>query len=152
ADRALCDAALAGMLGEVDAPPLATRFVHPPDLLDALGCVVRRPTRIGRTLDRLRAWRGLSRATGMAPARLALALPEPPFVAVLLQHGDDPRLRLDAGDAAPDDAALVAAARAAAAAIDPELRVAVVPAGMAACHHAATAAAVVTINHPQAIA
>lgn len=97
--------------------------------------------------------------------------PGHPHLTVLLQHPDDPRLRLDAGQA-PDACQLVAAAATAAQALDDSLRVVVVlpPAGLAsrwrlplaqrpevtladasAAHAAAaTAVATVTINHPAA--
>jgi hypothetical protein len=99
-------------------------------------------------------------------------LPAAPFVAVLLQHPDDARLRLDASGA-PAPAALVHATLAAARELDPALRtVAVLPAeglpahllrhlptgdrllvvpAAAAAMAAATALATVTTNHPLGI-
>jgi hypothetical protein len=113
------------------------------------------------------AWRtGSSRRKAQVPGPTAW-LPPAPFVAVLLQHPTDARLRLDA-DAAPSQRALLDHARLAAAAIDPELAIAAIapddhcrrphwlardiawlPAS-AGIDAAAVAAATATVNHPLA--
>lgn len=130
-----------------------------------------------RLRDVLPTWRqhGLRRAAaGLGAWRRALAprpqheaawrLPAAPFVAVLLQRADDPRVVLDGG-AAPSAAALVHHAAAAALRLGGDVQVVVVAAAelaprafaghpavpaAAAAEAAATALATVTINHPLA--
>lgn len=111
----------------------------------------------------LREWREATPpvlVTGAEP----FVPPPAPFVAVLLQPANDPRVVLDA-DQAPSPGRLLAATVAAANAIDPALRVVAVgdvaaatlaatgclwAEAAAAIDVAATAAATITVNHPHA--
>jgi hypothetical protein len=143
--------------------------VYAPDLLDHLACLfdsVRRGS-VRSALERLASWQRTSRGAAEPSPAAAEELPEPPFVAVLLQRPDDPRLRLDVSDP-PTPAALAVAARAAAVGIDARLPVLLVtpPGGVdldelrgrergflvapasAAVPAVVAAAAVVTVNHP----
>lgn len=167
ADRALLDSALAAALalgaGRADLPQ---RVVFPPSLGDRIATWFAAPRDGGRTARgvRIAAWCEAVRCREPDARSAPRQLPEAPFVAVLLQAQDDPRVRLDA-DAPPSCAELVAATRRAAASLGLAERVAVVrPArgatamldGLACLPHdaapvvAATAAAVVTINDGRA--
>jgi hypothetical protein len=133
------------------APPLAVR------LADALrACGNGDPA---GAWTALRGWRR-AHAPCERPA-MRCTLPAAPFVAVLLQRPDDPRVRLDGGAAAP--ATLVDFARSAASALGGDVGVVAVapdevPAGTfrgvpllpasAASVVAATALATITCNHP----
>lgn len=173
ADRPLCDAALVALLGEVDAPPVARRFVHPPDIIDTIACLgAARSTASWRwAWERLRAWRAES-ARPFPRRRAEIdGLPAAPFVALLLQSPRDPRVLLDADGQAPSPTELAHAVRCASQALDPVLEVVAVRApGLpeetidalraegftlrsprTAALAAATATAVVTINHPLAM-
>ena len=171
-DRALIDDALAAALaGGASAWGPLPRVVFGPTRGDVLRAWLgaHRDGGLAATRARLRAWRDAAAAVGTPGLPPAFHLPQPPFTAVLLQSPDDPRVRLDFDGDPPDAADLVGAARAASACsglgehivavLDPagkaraELRdrddVTIVPAGAAALA-AATAAAVVTLNHPRA--
>lgn len=174
ADRAFCDAALVAVLGDVDAPAVARRFVHPPDAFDALACTGTVRSRIdwSQVRERLAAWRRASRQPFPQRGIVQVALPERAFTAVLLQSARDPRLALDVDAPAPDPLAFVAAVQRAAARVAPALELVVVQPGDAdpalsralrglGCHvldpdaaalAAATAAVAVTVNHPLATA
>ena len=112
------------------------------------------------------ALRGWHDAQGRPPrpAQPGIDLPRRPFLAVLQQDPRDPRIRLDAPHA-PDPGVLVRLAHAAARCIEPDLPLVVVrdrkgpppPGGLshttvrnhtAAPEAAATALAVITVNHP----
>lgn len=139
-------------------PPLGERLVTAGSLLLRGGP--------GPAFASLGAWRAALPALD-PPATVDWAAPDRPFVAVLLQPPDDPRLRLDATDP-PTAKALVHAAAAATAALDAKLAViAIAPdgrsvpgalrrSGLAVTGSAAapavlaTATAVVTVNHPLA--
>jgi hypothetical protein len=172
-DRAFCDASLAAVLGEVDAPPVARRFVHPPDLIDRLTCLAAARSRAAwrSTVERLRAWQDESRRPAPRRHPVVLGLPREPFVAVLLQGPRDPRVLCDTEHGGPHAIELARAARRAVHAIDPDLGLVAVrgpgldetalesiraegfkvrPAQEAAAA-AATAAALITVNHPLAI-
>lgn len=151
---------------EVRVPPSSRR------LLDALAyAAAGRPDRIHGALS---AWQGaLTEPDAATEAPLSLDL-EPPFVAVLLQHPHDQRLRLDSQEP-PTPEAWIDAALQAAEQFAPDAQVAVVQPmkrradGRAAAalrrrgrgrvhvlpHEAAslaaaTAASIVTVNHPAA--
>jgi hypothetical protein len=178
-DERFCAAALAGTLGRTLPLPLARRQLRVPPFA----------ARLADALRALRPGPHAGDAHGLAGARRALhgwraaaaprepdvgryEIPAAPFVAVLLQRDDDPRLRLDA-PGPPSPSALVRASLAAAHATGLDLEVtAVLPEGglrrrelaaiaalrvpmeipAATCEAAAAAAAVVTVNHPFATA
>jgi hypothetical protein len=169
ANQPFLASALAALLGRTTPLPLARRLLQEPPLRarlrDAFAGLLRQH-RHG-IIGPLRAWR---RAAGPgAEAAHRFELPNRPFVAVLLQHRDDVRVRLDS-DAAPSPRQLLRAVRRAADALGPDVAVvAVLPPGglpahcmaqlrgmpglqiefaQAAPDAAAAALAVITINHP----
>ena len=171
-EPSLLAACLATTLGRTTPSALTRREVKRPTLEARLACVpaaLRRHGRRGLPL----APRGGGRARAPAPpvSGAAASLPSAPFVTLLLQDADDPRVRLDA-DAPPSHRELIAAAARAAAAIDPELVLVVVvpPRGVAhagllglsaavrlhfvgpdaAADAAVAGLATLTINHPLA--
>lgn len=172
AEPPLLTAALTHTLGGSAPFALTPRAVTLPPLRQRLAAL--RATWRDRGLDgvaaALRAFRTLRRpAPPSTPS--PFALPEAPFISVLLQTAHDDRRRLDAPDA-PRDAVLLAAAARAARSLDPGLRLVVVAAhhrrspsttirqvegvecvhvpASAAATAAATALATITVNHPTA--
>lgn len=172
-DRGLCEASLAAVLGEFDSPPTARRFVHPPDFLDGIACLAsaRSPAAARWALSRLRAWRSESERPVVKPEPNLFGLPANPFVAVLLQGPRDPRVLLDTQHGGPHALELCRSVRRATQAIDPSLGVVAITSpdldpgviesiradgvrvrpAQAAPAAIATAAAVVTVNHPLAM-
>lgn len=172
ADRSLLDAALASALaGGVPGIGPAPRVVFPPTLGDRVATFLR-AWRDGETRARrarLAAWQAATRLFPREARTMPAQLPPPPYLAVLLQDADDARLRLDA-DPAPDAASLIETAQRSARALGlgPRLVVVLPPHGdaglraigpradlvmlppIAATSVAATAAAIVTVNHPRA--
>jgi len=169
----LLQACLANLLARVEPSALSRAEVRQPVLGDRLRGAAAALLR-GRPAAARTALIGWRQALAPEPQRRApFTLPHRPFVAVLLQDRDDPRVRLDA-PLAPAPGPLAAAARAAADALDPALGLAVVlpAAGLArsdrhtlaavpramllpACaapEAAATALTTVTISHPLAAA
>lgn len=173
-EPSLLEACLTNMLARSTPAALTRRDVVVPPLHrrcgDALDALARFDVDGARAA--LAAWRSSLPAAGVdhtPPARL----PQPPFVALLLQSRTDERLRLDC-DAPPSERDLVASAAAAVAALDPRfgLLVIVPPDGIdhrcidglhppvplhfasaaAAPEAAATALATITVNHPAASA
>jgi hypothetical protein len=177
-DDALLDASLAHALSGGEPLALPRAEVHVPmvsrRLLDALCYGLE--GRFAASLHALHGWQAAFADVTPRPPVVPVLDLRPPFVAVLLQADDDPRLVHD-GQPAPSPAELVQQALAAAARLDPDAtvvaalpprcterrwgpqalagaagdRVRIVPAGGAAVA-AATAAAVVTVNHPMATA
>ncbi len=166
-DPAFLDAARAALLARSEPLPLSRRPVIAPSAMRRLRDRLAAFWPGDAEPAPLHAWRS---ALGRVPqAPTTVELPRAPFVCVLLQDQDDPRLRLDA-PMAPDPVTLVRAVRAAAALVDPALPiVAVLPErglparqlrGLGEMHgvlpelpHAApdavaTAAVTVTVNHP----
>ncbi len=154
-DRELIQAALAtAVSGPAGLPP--RRPLLAPDGIDAIAGLLdgarQRAWRTART--RLRAWR-----TAASPPRSGRPKPYPfppkaPFVAVLLQHPDDPRVRLDVDAPAPPAETLVQWVTDAARSHDPGLAVHAIPPQVPPAARAtaiAVAAAVVTINDPAAL-
>jgi hypothetical protein len=172
-DRGLCEASLAAAIGDFDTPPIARRFVHPPDFLDGLACLAtaRSPAAARWALSRLRAWRSESERPVPKPEPNLFGLPSDPFVAVLLQEPHDPRVLLDTQHGGPHALELCRAVRRAIRSIDPSLGVVAITSPdldaavveairadgvrvrsmQAAATAIATAAAVVTVNHPLAM-
>lgn len=169
-DATLLTAALGSLLGHCGPSPLSRRPIQVPGLLgrvrDALVCAIRRcPPGAGIALE---GWR---RALGPAqpePAPSRPDLPRHPYLCLLLQRDDDPRLRLDACEA-PGAVALVQAVRSASAHLGTLPLVAVLPPGgllprelaalgaipglqlelpRSAPEAVAAAMAVITVNHP----
>ena len=145
--------------GQPSPPPWQRRLHDLPAMWRSHGAVA--------ALRSLSAWRhALPPRPRSGPAATAW-LPPSPFVAVLLQGADDPRVVHDSGSP-PHPATLVQAAMTAAHAVDPELRTVTIaiddhsrrprwlPAGVvwlpaaAAADAVAVAAATFTINHPLA--
>jgi hypothetical protein len=163
-DRELLAACLTHALAQ--APPFALPRapIHTPPLRQRLldAAATAHDDGLGAGWSSLRAFaRALPAA---APAAMPWRLPAAPFVTVLLQANDDPRLARDA-NSPPTPQALVAAATAASRALGCEGRLAVVGAtarprgrlsghlvlpSRAAALAAATGLAVATINHPLA--
>lgn len=129
---------------------------------------LRAAVQVARDRGLLAAARSLQVWRAATPPPLAgtepFSAPSAPFVAVLLQSANDPRVVLDA-DQSPNPGRLLAATVAAANAIDPALRVVAVgdvaaatlaatgclgAKASAAIDVAATAAATITVNHPHA--
>ncbi len=176
-DLALLEAALANALARTQPFRLPTRRPNRPTWRACVhaALAVLRNQGLGRALQAYRTLRTIHHRFGNEPELGAepnrerpptTALPNRPFLAVLLQSPSDPRLVHDA-DSPPDPATLVAAACDAAKALDRDCVVVVVradertrlPAGCRDCSvvpasmaidAAAVAAAVVTINHPLA--
>jgi hypothetical protein len=171
-DEAFLAAALAAWLGEALPPPLARNpFTVPPlgARLWATAAALRRGDR-SEAVRALHGWRLAIEPAAAAAADPTHALPDGPFVAVLLQRSDDPRLCLDAPEC--DPVRLVAAASRSAAQLGPGVRAVVLAADPARAQAAlraaaadaapvvhrlarapvalATALAVVTVNHPLA--
>ncbi len=172
-DRAFLDSALAAALAlGVPAPDASRRVLLAPDVADTLSAWTSawRDGGLAATRARLRAWRDAVLEKARPSTVDSSLLPRAPYLTVLLQTDEDPRMRLDA-EFAMSQAALIAATRRATAALGLELPVvAVMPhasASTSACDFASfgsvtcvpasmgasavvTAAATVTINHPQA--
>lgn len=160
----LLHACLANVLARAEPFALPRAPVQAPPLRERLSDALTTWRELGgrAALASLSAWQ--QALPPAAPAPTACRLPTTPFVAVLLQADDDPRLRLDA--AAPPSASRLLRATAAALrelAIDADLvavaagptsrrHLAGVPLAPAAAAPdlAATALATVTINHPLA--
>lgn len=174
ADRRLLDAALAALLARTVPMPLTRKPVQVPPLGERLRLALgglRGRHRHG-WIGAYDGWRA-ALPPALVPAPRRSELPAQPFVAVLLQDPADVRVRLDA-PAAPSPSLLVRAARTAAAGLEPGTPVVAVlpPQGLpprelarlrgmpgvvlelagAGPDAAAAAAAVVTVNHPLAIA
>jgi hypothetical protein len=173
-EPSLLQACLTNLLGRTTPSALARTEVHVPPLgqrlRDAANALV--AGRWNEVRAAFCAWSAAQRP----PRELSPPpedLPRDPFVAVLLQEGDDVRVRLDA-QAAPSPHELVQAAHTAAARLDPMAHTVVVlphtgmhqrliselaqlprlrfAAANAAPEAAAAALATITINHPLAIA
>lgn len=175
-DRQLLDASLSHAFAAAEPQPLSRADVREPPagrrLLDAARELL--AGRTGRVSTALHGWRRAVRDGGAAPTEVPIArdgreLPQP-FVAVLLQHREDPKLHLDAQPVAAES--LLRAARTAADALDggsvvavapderPDLVTAQLPHELAAgirvvprrvgAVATATATVVLTVNHPGA--
>lgn len=121
-DDTLLRAAIASVAGKSLPMPLPRTKVRAPSLLAraTAACRGRDEGTAPGFLGGLFAWRAA--APSQPHAAQSIELPNAPFVAVLLQRSDDPRLRLDAEDA-PSPLQLVRAARRAAAFLDPRAEV-----------------------------
>ena len=173
-DETFLATCLAAVLGQAAPPPAPRRRLSAPDLLDRLTCLAdgigRR--RLRTAITGLSVWQNECLPSN-TPAPQPSCLPDDPFVLLLLQAPEDPRLRLDADDP-PDQALLTLSTRDAVRSWDPGARVVLVPPpggmrrdqlarlrgraeGLILCDPAtapaaaATAAAIVTINHPTAM-
>ncbi len=124
--------ALASMLGEAKAPPVARRMVHRPDLLDRVSGMFQavREGKLSLARHSLGAWR---RAIPQPESEAipSFELPDAPYITVLLQAEDCQRLRLDA-EHIPSHTELILAAQRAVFALDASTPIVVVepPKGM----------------------
>ncbi len=126
-DEMFLMAALAAVLGGVGATPTERSRVQVPGLRDRMRAMLSalRRGQLGPAYHAMTAWQR-AHAQAEAAARDAEPLPESPFVAVMLQEGDEASMRVDAVDA-PNHEQLVIATQAATFAVDSSIPTAIVP-------------------------
>ncbi|MHC5064366.1 MAG: capsular polysaccharide export protein, LipB/KpsS family [Planctomycetota bacterium] len=98
-DEAFLAAAMAAILGEAQAPPLARRRVHSPDLWDRALLATRYMLlgQVASARDSLSGWRE-ALATYRHRQDPPVDLPEPPFFLLMLQDPNSPRMLLDTAE------------------------------------------------------
>ncbi|MCA8943870.1 MAG: hypothetical protein KDB80_15005 [Planctomycetes bacterium] len=174
-DQSFVMAALAAVLGGVNADPIGRSGIRRPGLFARTRSFVRALKRrqTGPARGAFSAWR-LARPTRTTRPKHTSDLPEGPFVTVLLQDLESAALRLDADDP-PSHAQLILAAHAATWAFDSTLPLVVIPpaGGLSrrvrrtlsgrvgrivigrpedAMNAVTTGLAVATVNHPHGLA